>query len=59
MKKLLNLYRKRPTYTCACIALSLAVALMASVFVSPWLGVLMILAAVVLLDEPILEEREK
>lgn len=51
MKKLLNLYRKRPTYTCACIAMSLAATLMAAIFVSPWLGALLLVAAVVLLDD--------
>lgn len=51
MKNLLNLYRKRPAYTCACIALSIAMVAMAAIFVSPWLGALLLVSAVVLLDD--------
>ncbi len=51
MKNLINLYRKRPTYTFACIALSIVMVAMAAIFVSPWLGALLLVAAVVLLDD--------
>ena len=51
MKNIIRLYRKRPTYTCACVAVSIAMVAMAGIFVSPWLGGLLLVSAVVLLDD--------
>ena len=51
MKKLLNLYRNRPMMTIGCAALAAATCTAAAIFVSPWLGALLLVAAVVLLDD--------
>ena len=51
MKNLINLYRNRPTMTIGCATLAAATCAAASIFVSPWLGALLLVAAVVLLDD--------
>lgn len=51
MKNLINLYRNRPTMVIGCATLAAATCAAAAIFVSPGLGLLLVVAAVVLLDD--------
>lgn len=51
MKNLINLYRSRPMMTISCATLAAATCAAASIFVSPGLGLLLVVAACVLLDD--------
>lgn len=51
MKNLINLYRNRPSMVIACASIASATCAAAAIYVSPWLAGLLVLAAVVLLDD--------
>lgn len=58
MKKLIEIFRKNPVKASVLLGLAILVAVAGMIFVSPWVGAMIALAGVVLLDEGMKEEGE-
>lgn len=56
MKKLIEIFRKNPLRASVLLGLAMLVAVVGMIFVSPWVGALIALAGVVLLDEGMQED---
>lgn len=57
MKKLIEIFRKHPVRASVLLGLSLMVAIAGMIFLSPWVGAMIALSGVVLLDEGMQEDR--